>query len=213
MILNENKCYVMQYEPVGKGCPSSLVGFFNCDSYEWSPYEMHPEALSIRKQYRLALSDLEIDLDLLDFDFYQLGSTYVSRNFLEVCDALKVKYRAVPLEISLKGRVAAGEYFIFLPGESLSALDTSLSVYEVAKDLETGAVIQSPLYPGAVSISKIDLFVLTDSVDSDVFRCQETLQLLCSERFKHAASLLKGISFLPVDENYRYDPWAELDDL
>ena len=152
-------------------------------------------------------------LEALNFDFYQVGTYYVSRKFLDVCDALNASYRAIPLEISLGGNTRKNEFFIFLPGESLSALDNVRSVYEVSKDIETGRIVDSPLYPDAVSIDSIDSFVVSEDVESDIFRCQETLELFCSERFRLAATGLKGISFLEVDEAYRYDPWAGLDDI
>ncbi|MNE92468.1 hypothetical protein D3C80_1901970 [compost metagenome] len=95
----------------------------------------------------------------------------------------------------------------------MSVLDKASSVYEAAKDLETGNIIASPLYPGEITIEKIDSFVVLPGVESDIFRCQETLQLFCSDRFKSAAKELKGISFVAVDKSYRYDPWSDFDEL
>ncbi|MFJ4068937.1 hypothetical protein ACIPW4_27160 [Pseudomonas sp. NPDC089996] len=213
MNIEASRYYVLEYSSVDKGCPDNLSGFFNCDKFEWSPYETRPEKLEIKNEYHLTLSDSSIDIDLLDFDFYQVSVTYVSRKFLEVCDSLNSKYRAVPLEISSGGKIRKGDYFIFLPGESLSALDKLSSAYEVSKDLETGSVIQSPLYPGEISIAKVDSFVVKAGISSNIFRCQETLQLFCSDKFKSAAAGLKGISFVAVDQTYRYDPWAAFDDL
>jgi hypothetical protein len=213
MSRNKKKYYTMQYKNSDKGCPAALVGFFNHEKFEWASYEPNPIKIAIKNEYKLGLSDLDMKLEDLDFDFYQVGAIYVSSDFLKVCDALGASYRAVPLEISFDGETRKDEFFIFLPGESLPALDTNLSTYEVAKDVETGDVVNSPIYSGQVSIDTVDLFVVSDSVESDIFRCQETLELFCSERFKLAASSLKGISFIEVDENYRYDPWAIFDDL
>jgi hypothetical protein len=213
MSLEANTYYAMHYNSADEGCPVSLTGFFNCDRFEWSPYETHPEKIEIKNEYRLALSDSNININTVDFDFYQVSATYVSRRFLEVCDLLSAKYRAIPLEISSGSKVTKSDYFIFLPGESLPALDKASSVYEAAKDLETGSIINSPLYPGEVSISRIDSFVVSAGVGSDIFRCQETLQIFCSDRFKLAAAGLKGIKYDPVNESYKYDPWSDLEDL
>lgn len=213
MSLEANKFYAMQYNCADAGCPDNLTGFFNHDRFEWSPYECHPEQLEIKNSYHLALSDSSIDIDILDFDFYQVSVTYVSRKFLGACDLLGARYRVIPLDISLGDKVRKDEYFIFLPGESLPVLDKASSIYEAAKDLETGSVIASPLYPGEVTIEKIDSFVVLPGIKSDMFRCQETLQFFCSDRFKSAGKELKGISFVPVDENYRYDPWSDFDEL
>lgn len=92
-------------------------------------------------------------------------------------------------------------------------MDKGRSVYEVSRDIENGSVINSPLYPGAVSIDSIELFVVSDAIESDIFRCQETLELFCSERFFLAASDLKGVSFGKVDSSYRYDPWSDFEDI
>ena len=213
MRLNGKKYYVMQYNSADEGCPVSLAGFFNHDKFEWAPYELYPKKVDIKKEYRLELSALDMKFDKLNFDFYQISTSYVSRNFLKVCDALNASYRAIPLEISHGGKTRKNEFFIFLPGESLSALDKARSVYEVSKDIETGRVVDSPLYPGAVSIDRINCFVVSEDVESDIFRCQETLELFCSERFRLAATGLKGISFIEVDETYRYDSWASFDDI
>lgn len=213
MKLNEKKYYVMQYSSADEGCPASLAGFFNYEKFEWAPYELYPKELDIKRSYRLELTTLNMKLEALDFDFYQISNSYVSRKFLDVCDALNACYRAIPLDISLGGKTRKNEFFIFLPGESLPALDKVRSVYEISKDIQAGRVVDSPLYPGAVSVDSIDSFVVSNDVESDIFRCQETLELFCSERFRLAATGLKGISFLEVDEAYRYDPWAGLEDI
>lgn len=213
MSFDRGKFHALQYEPAAEGCPDNLTGFFNHDRFEWSPYENHPERLEIKNEYSLALSDPNTCIDRLDFDFFEVGVTYVSQNFLNVCDSLGAKYRAIPLEISQGNKFRKDEYFILLPGESLAALDKKSSTYVAAKDLENGDVIASPLFADQITIDKIDLFVLLPGIKSDIFRCQETLQIFCSERFKAAADKLKGISFVAIDEAYRYDPWSDFDEL
>ncbi|MDF3871045.1 imm11 family protein [Pseudomonas putida] len=210
---NEENYYVISYNSTEAGCPVSMAGFFNCQKFEWDPYESNPERLDIKHHYGLELTSLDLDFGSLDFDFYQVGAIYVSKKFLDVCDSVGAKYRAVPFDLKSGSKIRQGEFFIFLPGESLAAMDKERSIYEVSKDIESGLIINSPLYPGSVSIDKIDLFVVSESVKSDIFRCQETLELFCSERFLLAASDLKGISFGKVDSSYKYDPWAELDEL
>lgn len=213
MSLYEKNYYVISYDSADEGCPVSMAGFFNCEKFEWEPYEPNPESLKIEHDYSLTLTNLDVELESIDFDFHQVGATYVSKRFLSVCDCLGAKYRAVPLELKSGKTIRQGEFFIFLPGESLAAMDKDQSVYELSKDIQNGSVINSPLYPGSVSIDRIDLFVLSDAIESDIFRCQETLELFCSERFLLAASDLKGISFTKVDSAYRYDPWADLEDI
>jgi len=211
--VSEVKYYALRYDSHDIACPTVLSGFFNCEEFEWDSFERNPMEVVIQNTYSLELSGLEMALDGLDFDFYQLGDTYVSKRFLDVCDKVGAKYRAVPLEISYDGAYRKGDFFIFLPGESLAALDRSKSVFEVSKDMETGLEIQSPIYPGATSIDNITSFMISPTLKGELFRCQETLELFCSERFKIAASGLKGVAFEEIDERYAYDTWAEFNDI
>lgn len=213
MSSGEDSYYVMHYSENSKGCPSSLIGFFNCEEFEWEPFELNPLRINIKNNYVLKLSELDMDLNDLSFDFFQGGSVYVSSKFLEVCDRVGAIYRAIPLSISFRHEQREGEFFIFLPGEQLPALDKTLSTYQISKDSETGREIESPLYPGTVSIDSVENFVVAAGIKSNIFRCQETLELFCSESFKLAASDLKGLSFSKVDESYKYDPWAEFDSI
>lgn len=211
--MSEAKYYVMRYCSQDSGCPIVLSGFFNCDEFEWGSFEPNPAAIEIKNNYSLELSGFEMELNDLEFDYYQVGDIYVSKRFLDVCDKLNVKYRAVPLEITYKGASRKDDFFIFLPGESLAALDKSRSIYEVSRDINTGLAIESPIFPGSMSIDSISRFVLSPTLRADIFRCQETLELFCSESFKSAAVGLKGISFEEIDERYVYDTWAGLDDI
>lgn len=211
--MSSSKYYVMRSCSQDSGCPIVLSGFFNCDEFEWGSFELNPMALNIENRYSLELSGLEMSLGDLDFDYYQLGETFVSKKFLGVCDKLGAKYKAIPLEISFKGHSREDEFFIFLPGESLAALDKAKSVFEASKDMESGVEIESPIYPGSVSIDSIKKFVISPTLDADIFRCQETLELFCSDSFKSAACDLKGLAFEAIDVHYTYDAWAGLNDI
>ncbi|WP_409202108.1 imm11 family protein [Pseudomonas asiatica] len=211
--MNAAKYYALRYCSREIGCPIVLSGFFNCDEFEWDSFDSNPMELEVRNSYSLELSGLEMPLHDLDFDYYQVGEIYVSKRFLRICDELGAKYKAIPLEISYQGDSRKDEFFIFLPGKSLAALDKVNSVFEVSKDMEAGLEIESPIYPGTVSIDSITRFVVSSELEEDIFRCQETLEIFCSERFKSAASGLKGIAFEGVDEDYVYDAWADLNDI
>lgn len=211
--MSDKKYFAVRYDSTGEGCPIVLTGFFNIDEFEWEPFEPCPTKIKVAKNYELSLSGLEMPLGKLDFDYYQLGGEYVSLKFLKLCDTLRISYRAIPLKINLNDESRENEFFIFLPGESLAALDRDKSVFEQSVDCDTGLAIQSPLYSGAVSYDSVTRFVLSEALSSDLFRCQETLEIFCSEKFMVAAQELKGIKFDPIDESYRYDAWAEFSDL
>ncbi|WP_414156712.1 imm11 family protein [Pseudomonas sp. BNK-30] len=211
--MSSSNYYVLRYNPKDSGCPVVLSGFFNFTEFEWDPLEPNPMGLSVEKKYVLKLSGLEMELSELEFDYYSIGDTYVSKRFLEACDKVGGEYKAIPLEITYKEQSRKGDFFIFLPGESLAALDKAESLFEASKDLETGLEIESHIYPGAVNIDAISKFVVSSELQSEIFRCQETLELFCSESFKSAATGLKGVSFEIVDDTYSYDAWTELRDI
>lgn len=48
MAVNDKKYYVMSYSSAGEGCPESLMGFFNCETFEWDPFELDPKRLDIK---------------------------------------------------------------------------------------------------------------------------------------------------------------------
>ncbi|EKT4524423.1 hypothetical protein QEM13_003716 [Pseudomonas putida] len=76
--MNGAKYYAMRYCSQDSGCPIVLSGFFNCDEFEWGSFESNPAAIEIRNNYSLELSGLEMELNDLDFDYYQVGDIYVS---------------------------------------------------------------------------------------------------------------------------------------
>lgn len=137
-----------------------------------------------------------MDLDDLGFDFYQNGDIYVSVKFLKVCDKVDTLYRAIPSEIKYGGKIRGKDFFIFLPGESLPVLDKTLSGSVVYRDLYNGLEIESPLYPGSVSIDRVGYVVTSENISSNYFRYKEALEMFCSEKFMLEAVHLKGVSFV-----------------
>ncbi|WP_323600882.1 hypothetical protein [Pseudomonas putida] len=105
--------YVLRYNPQESGCPIVLSGFFNCNEFEWDPFESNPLELNIAKQYVLQLSGLEMELSGLEFDYYSIGDTFVSREFLAVCDKVGGKYKAIPLQITYKEQCRQGDFSFF----------------------------------------------------------------------------------------------------
>lgn len=211
--MNKSKYYAIRYHPQDSGCPIVLSGFFNCDEFEWDPFELNPMGIAIKNKYSLKFSGLEMALNELDFDYYQAGDIYVSRRFLDICDRLGAKYKAIPLDVCYEGDSRKGDFYIFLPGESLAALDKAKSVFEASKNTDTGLAIESQIYPGSINIDNITSFVISPALKGDIFRCQETLEIFCSDQFRSAASNLKGLAFEAINEHYTYDAWAEFNEI
>jgi len=212
MRAEEKDYYVVESDRDEHGLVS-MSGCFNVEKFEWKDCEYNPLGCEIKKKYKLALTGLNVSLRDLSFDFYSVSVTYVSERFLKVCDALGVKYRAVPLELSQGKECRKDDFYIFLPAENIAVMDRERSDYTVARDLETGEISESQIFPGLENVDVINNLIMIENVESHLFVCQETLELFCSGAFFRKASGLKGIRFKKIDRDYRYDPWSELDDL
>jgi len=212
MSAEEKDYYVVESDKDGHGLVS-MNGYFNVEKFEWEACEYNPLACEIKKSYKLALTGLNGSLRDLDFDFYRVSLTYVSERFLKVCDALGIKYRAVPMALSQGKECREDDFYIFLPAEHIAVMDRERSDYTIARDLETGAISENRIFPGLENVDSINNLIMVEQVESHLFICQETLELFCSGAFFRKASGLKGIRFKKIDRDYRYDPWSELDDL
>ncbi|WP_321790361.1 hypothetical protein [Burkholderia pyrrocinia] len=202
--------YVVKYRAEDAGCPSYLSGELNREEWEWPVYVADPFGVDVKHEYVLALSDSSISVD---FDFYGTQTNYVSKEFLTVCESVGVRYRAIPIDI-VRSAKSVGQkiYSIFLPADHESLLDRQKSEYSEDRDLETKEVAENKLFPGTPMYGWIKRFIPRDDCSVNLFRCTETMELVCSHEFKVEAEryALKGIDFLPIDESYSYDPWGEV---
>ncbi|PMS35429.1 hypothetical protein C0Z20_18245 [Trinickia symbiotica] len=59
---------------------------------------------------------------------------------------------------------------------------------------------------------RIDRFVPADIAYPALFVCIETGALFCTESLKRESEVrvLKGLKFQPIDDKYKYDPFAGL---
>jgi len=202
--------HTLQYEPNGQDCPYFLSQHSVPEEWEWRNYEVDPYGVTIVANYRSQITDP--DVKFIDFDFYGSDAPYVSDRFLAVCDEFSVRYRAVPVEITLRdGTRPEKPYFFFLPADQLSLLDPERSIAEIDRVKETGAQMMDKIFPDVPVYSKIEKFVVKDDVTPHLFQCIEIFSLVCTDEFFKMASErgLRGIKFTPIDEAYVYDPWAD----
>ncbi|WP_157646164.1 hypothetical protein [Burkholderia ubonensis] len=201
--------YVVQYRQGEFGCPHFLSGAVNRDEWEWPMYVGDPFSVSVERDYIYQLADSN---DSVDFYFYGSQTNFVSEQFLQVCDAMKVRYRAISLRITCDGKdVGDKRYSIFLSAEHAALLDRSSSEFLEDRDMESGEIAENNLFPGTPMYSWIKRFVPRDDCTSALFRSVEIMELVCNEKFKGAAerAVLKGVEFIPIDSNYIYDLWGE----
>ena len=202
--------FVVQYQRGAQGCPFHLPGELNQERLEWDPFEKNPFSVVIMKEYVYTVTDPEIKS--IEFDFYGPEMKIVSDEFLEVCVELNVKFRAIPLEIVLNGKkISNKKYFIFLPGDYDALMDVLASNFSEELDLESGGVMMNRIFPSYSIYSKIDRFVPKSGITSHFFRCIELMDLVCTREFMSKAheKKLHGIRFVPIDDTYRFDPWAD----
>lgn len=203
--------FVVRYKGGEIGCPHHLSGELNQEQWEWDPFSPDPHSEIVEKDYVLKVSDT--DVKTIGFDFYEAPSYYVSKKFLSVCDALGVNYRSIPLEIQILDRkiTQSFRYYIFLTASSAALLDEKESEFSFETVVETGEVMINRYFKNFPMYSWINKFVPNAENHPALFRCIETMELVCSRDFKDLATRnnLQGISFIPIDENYKFDPWGE----
>jgi hypothetical protein len=201
--------YAIDYAPDDAGCPHYLIGNYTPEEWEFETDEPNPLNLTINERYKLELTDR--DVKSLNFDYYGNEPKLVSKKFLELCDELGVKFRAIEIDVKLatKGRPTY-IYYIFLPGDSISLLNTEDSEFTVERIVETGEPMTNNRHPSTPIYSRIDRFSVKDIKTPPLFFCVEILQLVCTDEFRARALHLQlnGMSWVPIDESYVYDLWA-----
>ncbi|MBC3952035.1 imm11 family protein [Pseudomonas folii] len=202
--------YVLEYESVDEGCPVFLEGVANTD-WEWTIYDPAPYKFTITKNHEFRVTDK--DVKVLDLDYSGSPTNLVSQHFLNVCDTLEAKYRSVPVKVNLaNGAETSKDYFYFLSAQWESLLDESKSEYSLELNMESGKPAVNKFYPNANCYNWISKFITKNNIEADIFWSSELMELVCSKRFvdKAAQCGLKGLNFVPLDEEYRYDPWNEI---
>ena len=204
------KLFTLQYQPDGEGSPHHMSENVKPDQWEWDNYPVNPFELVIKNHYEITITDPEITS--VDFDFYGNITAYTSQDFLTVCNSLGVSYRAVPVDLRLAGGTAVMKtYSIFLPGDYMSLLDADRSEAEIELVVETGEPMSNSILPATPMYSKISKFVALQIDLPELFFCVDIFCLVCTDDFRKAvlAANLRGIGFMPLDDAYVYDPWAD----
>ncbi|MCA1856627.1 hypothetical protein LE190_11935 [Massilia oculi] len=205
------KYYAIQYAPDGKALPYYLSGDYDPAEWEFSGVEARPLDINTTQAYRLRLSDPAIKE--LGFDYYDNEPRLVSSRFLEVCRALQVGFKAIPIQITLpSGQAARQDYYIFFAADNISLLDQERSVYTLERVIETGKVMIDAIFPPHPVYSTIEKFACKQIGTAPLFYCIEIMRLVCTETFRERAveSGLKGLQFVPIDEHYGYDLWSDI---
>ena len=203
--------FVLDFEWEKFGYPAHLSGKFNHADFEWNLHD--PKNLrqaEIFRTYEFTITDPKIKI--LDFDFYDPQSPIVSDAFLGVCDALEVGYRAVPLRMLFRSAKSAAQvYHLLLPCDSAALMDRRDSEFREDRVLETGEVMMDRHFPEHPVYSWIKHFAIAPT-PLHLFQSIEMRKIVVSDTFKRLAESknFKGIRYIKIDDDFRYDPWHEL---
>lgn len=198
--------YFVTYKSDDDSCPIYTGGKNYKDNewtndHEWRFNDPDPFKFEINSNYSLLIDEDFINLDFSD-------STYVSELFLKTLDELEVTYRAIPLQVILKNdKKTHKKYFILLLKGRYFLLDKEKSEFEFARDLYTGEVISSIFDEKENEYDVIEKFYIKETKIPELFICAETLDLMCTQRFKDKAEekQLLGLSFELVQDGFKYD--------
>lgn len=142
---------------------------------------------------------------------YFVNEYISSGNFLRLCEEVGADFIFAKMDVTLLGKNTPKEdYYFFMPMERVDLLDEENSVFTISTNLETGKLSTREIGLDSTYYDKIDLFVAKKNVDRDLFLCTELKEIVCSARFKKMFedARMSGIDFEPIDQDFRYDPWA-----
>jgi hypothetical protein len=201
--------YLIEYQAGELGCPVFLAGDENAD-WEWDIYDPYPWKYTITKSYEFRSTD--DDLRELELDYAGSPCSFVSEEFLKVCDTLGAAYRSVPVTVYMAdGSKARKKYYYFLSAQWASLVDDQESTYAIERNL-AGDSAEHKYYGGIKNYAWISNLVVKKDIDLDFFWCAEFMRHTCSKRFVEMAMIasLKGLKFIPLNSYFKYDPWGDL---
>lgn len=178
----------------------------------WSPDLplFHFPSGKINKNEFIARYSVKAKTYKMTGDYFK--SDYIaSDRFVEMCENFGVDFISAIADVTLyKDKRPERIYYFFMPIERVDLLDEENSVFSISKDLETGKLQTRESGLDSTYYDKIDLFVAKKDVGRDLFLCTELKETVCSARFRKSFedAGMSGIGFKPIDQNFRYDPWA-----
>ncbi|QHM73337.1 imm11 family protein [Mixta intestinalis] len=197
--------YIIQYAPNDEGIPHFMDKEWIPELPDYDIYVRPPCAKNFEKKYTLKIKSYQLDGD------YFINDNLVSYDFLELCEDLNVNFIHIPTDIKLfRNKTPAKKYYTFFVLDYLSILDKNKSIFTISEDIDSGK-LNTPEDRGLdkTYYDKIDRFCIVDDVFSHLFFCQDISQFVCSGVFKEKfeSLRLKGITFKPIDNEYKYDAW------
>lgn len=168
--------------------------------YYTSPLEYDPLSYKFDESYNVKIKRHDLNAD------YYLLSNLGSENFIQLLNELDIKYRSIPLNITLnRNKIPEKKYFLIYIADIVSMLNEDLSTFKLMQDKYSGEII---IENGFKQYDEITKFLVNkEKVDGyNLFYCSDINKLVCSKTFKNKfiESGLKGIYFKKIDNTYKY---------
>ncbi len=168
--------------------------------YYTSPLEYDPLSYKFDELYNVKIKRHDLNAD------YYLLSNLGSENFIQLLNELDIKYRSIPLNITLnRNKIPEKKYFLIYIADIVSILNEDLSTFKLMQDKYSGEII---IENGFKQYDEITKFLVNkEKVDGyHLFYCSDINKLVCSKTFKNKfiESGLKGIDFKKIDNTYKY---------
>lgn len=210
-MMNPKTFYVIEYKPGDDGCPYYLSGTLNHEAWEWSLFEPDPDKIEIQNEYVYQITDDEIKD--VNFDFYGGDTYFFSDSLLAICEEMGVPFRQIPIKIVMPNGWTKQNYSVFLPKDNISLIDSTKSDFKLERNMLTGEVEEYESFPGNPIYSWIRKFTPRADINKHLFRCLDNMEMVCSSEFmeKCKSRELTGLNFNPIDNEYVYDPWHEIE--
>lgn len=205
MINSSVDFYIVKYDPDGEGAPHFM-------EKEWTPelpiLDIHIKAPSLSdfaSEYNLKAKSYKLDGD------YLVEDNLISLDFYNLCREFNVKCICIPANVRLlRNKTPNKKYFLYFNKAYLSILDSDKSVFSISKDIYNGKNnTPEDKNMDKIYYDKIDKFHVIDGISEHLFYCKDIMDTVCSKSFKDKFDYLnlKGVKFIPIDQDYKYDAW------
>ncbi|WP_165678468.1 imm11 family protein [Metapseudomonas otitidis] len=206
MSIINNNFFVIDYFPDGAGRPYSMDKVWSPELPGYDIYTAPPNLDDFSDRYSVRIKTFKLDGDYFPDD------NLISGEMFNLVNDLSVRFISFPVAIDIhRGRVPSKAYYLFYLTNYLSLMDGAGSVYTISRDLDSGRLnTPEDRCLDKVYYEKIDFFKTRDDVSDNLFFCKEISKPVCSVFFKEEfeARGLSGVTFIPIDDSYRYDPWS-----
>ena len=206
---NQNCFFIVQFLPGSAGVPPFFDKEWMPELPDYSFYDSPPREEMFATSYRLKAKTTNLSGD------YFIEDDLASIDMCDLCERLNVKFIRIPVEVDLyRGKTPRKKYYLFFLKSYIPILDREKSIYSLSTDMGNEDLNISEFSEGArFFYDSIELFKVKSDINENLFFCSELMLPVCSQVFKDECERLslEGMCFKPLDDNYKYSAWEDLD--